>query len=78
LLEIVGDRAVLFFQRTNLYVPIVRQEKKNRADDWLMKTAYKVNDEQAAKRKAARDNSQLIVVEESVSGDRVDSGRSDR
>ena len=66
--EIVGDHAVLFYKQTNTYVPIVRQKKKIRADDWCAKTAYKVNGEQDAKRKAANDNSQLIVIEESAAG----------
>ena len=68
LLEIVGDRAVLFYKRTNTFVPIVRERKTDRADDWFAKTAYKVDGEQEAKRKAAKDNSQLIVIEESLPG----------
>lgn len=68
LLEIVGDHAVLFYMRTNIFVPIVRQGKPNRADDWLATTAYRVNSEQEAKRRAAKDNSQPIVIEESGSG----------
>ena len=48
--EIVGDHAALFYKQTNTYVPIVRQKKKNRADDWCAKTAYKVNGEQDAKK----------------------------
>lgn len=68
LLEIVGDRAVLYFRRTNTFVPIIRWKKgTTRADDWLATTAYRVNDEQEARRKAARDNSYLIVLEGSTS-----------
>ena len=67
LLEIAGDRAVLFFKRTKKFVPIVRRKRKNRADDWFATTAYEVRSEQEATRKAAKDNSQLIVVEESAS-----------
>ncbi len=66
LLEIVGNRAVLYFRRTNVFVPIIRKKRPTRADDWLATTAYRVNDEEEARRKAARDNSCLIVVEGST------------
>ena len=68
LLEIVGDRAVLYFRQTNIFVPIIRWKKRTtRADDWLAITAYRVNSEQEARRKAARDNSPLIVLKGSTS-----------
>ena len=68
LLEIVGDRAVLYFKQTNIFVPIIRCKKRTtRADDWLATTAYRVNGEQEARRKAARDNSFLIVLKGSTS-----------
>ena len=68
LLEIVGDRAVLYFRQTNIFVPIIRlKTRTTRADDWLAITAYRVNSEQEARRKAARDNSPLIVLKGSTS-----------
>ena len=67
LIEIVGNRAVLFYKRTNKFVPIFRRKRTNRADDWFATTAYTVNSEQEARRKAARDNSQLIVIGEPAS-----------
>ena len=71
LLEIVGDRAVLYFRRTNVFVPIIRLKKRTtRADDWLATTAYRVNEEEEARRKAARDNSCLIVLEGSTSDEK--------
>ena len=71
LLEIVGDSAVLYFRRTSVFVPIIRLKKRTtRADDWLATTAYRVNDEEEARRKAARDNSCLIVLEGSTSDEK--------
>ena len=60
LLEITGDRAALFDNRTNTHIPVFRLVRKNRADDWSCKTVYQVDDEEAAKRKAAKDGSALI------------------
>lgn len=69
LIEIVGDRAVLFYKQTNKFVPTVRRKRISRADDWFATTACRVDGgEQEARRKAAKDDSQLIVIEESASG----------
>ncbi len=61
LLQLTGDRASLFDNKRNIYIPIVRKKKKNRADDWYCVTAYKVHDEAEARRKATKENCQLIV-----------------
>ncbi|MCY4078155.1 MAG: hypothetical protein OXH04_22305 [Acidobacteria bacterium] len=62
LLDILGDRAVLYYRKTNVFIPIVRQRKTNRADDWFCITVYQVDSVEEAKRKAARDGSELIVI----------------
>ena len=62
LLGIVGDRAVLYYKKTNVFIPITRQRKTNRADDWFCITVYQVSSEEEAKRKAARDGCELIII----------------
>ena len=62
LVDITGDRAVLFYRETRTFVPMVRRKRRNRADDWFCITVYDVRDETEAERKAARDGSQLIAV----------------
>ena len=66
--HIVGDRAVLFYSDTGTFVPIVRKTKSNRADDWLVTTAFMVGDVHEARRKAAEHDSQLVIIEGAAAG----------